>query len=250
MKLFRIMVVCTLLVSGVFMMAGCGGGSSSSAKDVEFLTASEYWYHYDEITGESEKMRFSEDFTFYWGCECGEPVGDSDCYELYDYDNEASTIKLYNGYDDMSMEMEVLGYSDYHLLLKIDGAIKNYTYAETGLEITDSEKYLSGYSGEFSMIGGNDEEIELGPFDYDGDVEYPENAIAAYKFSDDAEVYTLYTYRHIVDGQVVEDSADYQQISLEEAIANLEYGGYGFVWFNDDLEVEKLLVYGDSVFEE
>lgn len=250
MKLLRIMVVCTLLVGGVFMMTGCGGGDSSSAKDVEFLTASEYWYHYDEITGESEKMSFHEDFTFYWGCECGEPVGDSDCYELYDYNKETSAIKLYNGYDDMSMEMEVLGYSDYHLLLKIEGEIKNYTYAETGLEITDSEKYLSGYSGEFSVIGGNDEEIELGPFDYDGDVEYPENAVVTYGISADAEAYTLYTYRHIVDDQVVEDSADYQQISLEEAVANLEYGGYGFVWFDDDLQVEKILIYGDSVFEE
>lgn len=250
MKLLRIMFICTLFVGGIFMMTGCGGSGSESSKDDEFLTASEYWYHYDEVTGESEKMSFSEDHTFYWGCECGEPMGNSDCYELYDYDKASSVIKLYNDYDDMSMEMEVLDYSDYHLMLRIDGRIKNYTYAETGLEIADSEKYLSGYSGEFSIIGGNNEEVELGPFDYDGDVEYPENALVTYKFSDDVEAYTLYTFKHIKDGEVVEDSVDYQQISFEETVGNLEYGGYGFIWFNDELQVEKILIYGDSVFEE
>ena len=53
----------------------------------------------------------------------GEPIGDSDCYELFDYDTETSIIKLYNDYDDMSMELEVLDYSDYHLLLKMDGEV-------------------------------------------------------------------------------------------------------------------------------
>ena len=72
-------------------------------------------------------MSFHDDFTFYWGCECGEPIGDSDCYELYDYDKETSTIKLYNDYDDMAMEIVVLDYSDYHLLLRVDGNIKDFT---------------------------------------------------------------------------------------------------------------------------
>ena len=250
MNKLKIICICTLIIGGVLMMAGCGGAGSATAKDVEFLTASEYWYHYDEVTGESEKMSFNDDFSFYWGCECGEPVGDSDCYEMYDYDKESSVIKLYNGYDDMSMDVEVLGYSDYNLLLKIDGEIKNYTYAETGLEIADGEKYLSGYSGEFSIIGGNDEEIELGPFDYDGDIEYPENAVISYEPADDAKAYTLYTYKHIVDGELVENSTDYQQLSFEEFAENLEYGGHGFVWFNDEMQIEKILFYGENILEE
>jgi len=250
MRILKIVIVCILIIGGILMMAGCSNGKTASARDVEFLTSSEYWYHYDEATGESEKMSFSDDFTFYWGCECGEPVGNSDCYEMYDFDEDTSVIKLYNDYDDMTMEMEVLDHSDYHLMLRIDGRIKNYTYAETGLEIADSEKYLSGYSGEFSIIGGNNEEVELGPFDYDGDVEYPENALVTYQFSDDIESYTLYSFKHIKDGEVVEDSVDYQQISFEEAVENLEYGGHGFIWFNDDLQVEKILFYGDTIFEE
>lgn len=250
MKKISMMLVCTLIVGGILMLTGCGSEDTASTNHGKSITASDAWYHYDEITGESEKMSFSEDKTFYWGCVCGEPIGDSDCYELYDYDNETSVITLYNNYDDMSMEIEVINSSDYHLLLKIDGKIKNYTYVETGLEIADSEKYLSGYSGEFSIIGGNAEEIELGPFDYDGDIEYPDNAVTAYEFADEAEAYTLYTYTHIKDGEVIREDVDYQQIPFSDAIENLEYGGYGFIWFNDDLQVEKILIYGDSIFEE
>ena len=93
MRILKMIIVCILIIGGILMMSGCSNGKTASARDVEFLTSSEYWYHYDEATGESEKMSFSDDFTFYWGCECGEPVGNSDCYEMYDFDKETSIIK-------------------------------------------------------------------------------------------------------------------------------------------------------------
>ena len=109
---------------------------------------------------------------------------------------------------------------------------------------------MAGYSGEFSVLGGNAEEVVLGPFDYDGDVEYPQNAVKTYALADNVEAHTLYTYKHIIDGEVARDEADYQQITIKEAAENMEYGGHGFVWFNDDLQVEKILFYGDTIFEE
>lgn len=249
MKRVSIVIAVIMVLEMVMMCTGCSG-QTASKNDVEFLTANETWYHYDEVTGENEKMSFSEDFSFYWGCECGEPVGNSDCYELYDYDKDTSVIKLYNDYDNMSMELEVLDCSDYHLLLRIDGEIKNYTYVDTCLDIVDSEKYMDGYSGEFSILGGSTSEVILGPFDYDGDVEYPDNAVKTYKLADNTEAYTLYTHKHIVDGEVVEDDVDHQRITIEEAAENMEYGGYGFIWFDDELQVEKLFFYGDTIVEE
>lgn len=231
------------------MITGCGD-RTASAKDIEFLTASEYWYHYDEVTGESEKMRFGEDFTFYWGCVCGEPIGNSDCYELFDYDKETSMIKLYNDYDDMFMELEVLDYSDYHILLRIDGKIKDYTYSETGLDVVDSEKYLAGYSGEFSMLDGNAEEVVLGPYDYDGDEKYPDNAKKTYKFADDVKAQTLFTFTHIKDGKMIENTVDYKEISMKDALYHIEYSGYGFIWFDDNMQVSKILFYGATIAEE
>ncbi len=222
----------------------------ASAKDVAFLLASEYWYHFDEVTGESEKMSFHKDFSFYWGCECGEPVGDSDCYELFDYDKDTSVLKLYNDYDDMSMEIEVLDYSDYHLLLKIDGKIKDFTYSDSGIELADSEKYMAGYSGEFAVLGGSMDEIVLGPFDYEGDEEYPENAKRTYELADDVEVYELALFTRIKDGEVVEDTLEYKELKGEDIAAYMEYGGYGIIWFDEELDVEKVMFYGATVAEE
>lgn len=248
-KLFKINVICIAILICLLMITGCSG-RTASAKDVEFLTASEYWYHFDEVTGECEKMSFREEFEFYWGCECGEPVGDSDCYELYDYNKETSIIKLYNDYDDMSMEIEVVDYSDYHLLLKVDGEIKDYTYSDPGIDVVESEKYMSGYAGVFSMHNGTSEEVELGPFDYDGDEEYPENAKRTYKLAEDATFYELFAFTKYKDGVEVENTVDFNEINLEKALYHIEYGGYGFVWFNDNLEISKIMIYGSTRAEE
>ena len=231
------------------LMTGCTSGKEVS-KGGEFLLASEYWYHFDEVRGEYEKMRFDEDFSFYWGCVCGEPVGDSDCYEKYAYDEETSTIRLYNDYDDMAMEIEVMDYSDDHILLRMDGEIKDYTNREMELDIVDAEIYIDGYSGAFSMLDGNEQEIVLGPYDYDGDVMYPENAVKTYAFAEDVETYSLFAYTHIKDGQITESTVDYEAIQISEALEHIEYGSGGFVWFDEQMHVSKIMIYGKLVVEE
>ena len=241
--------LCTIIIFNLSILTGCKK-ETVSVKDIEFLTTSKSWYHYDEITGESEKMSFNEDFTFYWGCICGEPIGNSDCYELFEYDKESAIIKLYNDYDNESMELEVIDYSDYHLLLKIDGKIKDYTYCESGINVVDSEKYMAGYSGEFAVLNGNKDEIVLGPFDYDGDIEYPENAVKTYSLTENVETCTLFEFTMIIDGVIVENTVDYKEIEIDEAVMNMEYGGCGFIWFNDNMEVNKILFYGATVAEQ
>lgn len=126
---FKLQIAYLISIMMLCILGGCQK-KTASPEDVEFLTGSKYWYHYNEVTGENEKMHFDEDFSFYWGCECGEPIGDSDCYELYDYDKETSIIRLYNEYDDMTMELEVLDYNEDSLSLRIDGEIKDYTSVE------------------------------------------------------------------------------------------------------------------------
>ena len=246
---FKIHTECAvfaMMACAVFMLSGCGN-QTDQTKDADFLSASEYWYHYNEVTGENEKMRFNDDATFYWGCVCGEPVGDSDCYEFFDYDKASSMITLYNGYDDMSMELEVLDYSDDHILLKIGEEITDFSCCEIELNVVDSEKYLDGYSGVFFVSDANEEEIVLGPSDYDGDEAYPDNAWKTYPFADDVEMYSLFTFTKIEDGQVVENTVDYKEINMNEAFEHIEHGGYGFVWFNQNLEVSKVLFYGETV---
>ena len=233
-----------MLIAAVVCFGGCGAHQASKA-DVEFLTSTEYWWFYDEVTGESEKMSFREDFTFYWGCECGEPVGDSDLYELYDYDKENQIIKLYNGYDDTSMEMKVLNYSDYHLLLEQNGEIKGYTYTDCNYDVKGSEKYFKDYEMHGWFVDNTNEEVVMGPVDYDGDVDYPENALVTYPLADDVVFCDLMVNLEISDdGEYREET--HKELSREEGIQCLD-GGYGFVWFNDDMEIEKITFYGELI---
>ncbi len=85
--------LCIILIIAV-LFAGCSNEKVSSEEDGKFLTSAECWRFYDEVTGESEKMSFREALSFYWGCQCGEPIGDSDLYELYDHDKGTQIIKL------------------------------------------------------------------------------------------------------------------------------------------------------------
>lgn len=237
-------LVCFLMLTFMIFAAGCG-----TSKHPEFLTASECWYFYDEVTGENEKMRFHDDGSFYWGCECGEPVGNSDCYEQYAYDEKTNTIRLYNGYDDMELIMEVLDYSDYHLLLKIDGEIKDYTYIDYDYDVADAEKYMKDYAMVASIVDGNAEEAVLTHYNYDGDVEYPENTRKAYPLAEDVKFYDLQVFTHYKDGNLVENKTTYRELPKEEAVEYLDSNS-GFIWFNENMEIEKITYYGAVTYED
>lgn len=234
--------MCMLVIFSVLVFAGCNGSRQASPEDVTFLTCTDYWYHYDEMAGENEKMKFSKDFSFYWGCECGEPVGDSDVYELYDYDQEAQTIRLYNEFDDSSREIRVLDYSDYHLLLEIDGQVRDYTYMDAGLYIENSEKYLSGYNMYSSIIEGNAKAVVSGPFNYDGDVEYPDQAVTSYRIADEAQFFDLNIITTVKDGQELQEIS-YEEMTGEKAVSRMKDTA-AFIWFNDEMEIKKILFYG------
>ena len=247
------LIVCILLIAGLAVFAGCSSERTASPKDVEFLTASDYWWFYDAVSGESEKMSFSEDFTFYWGCACGEPIGASDLYELYDYDKETQIITLYNDYDNTSMKMKVLDYNDYHILLEIDGIIKDYTsmegmYGEPYIE--NLAEYLGGYNMYAWFIEGQGRSVVVGPYDYDGDIEYPDNAFKNYPLSYDIEFYDLQvTTVEDVDTGEAEQDVLYEQLTEREGFERLE-SGFGFIWFNDEMEIEKITFYGSICIQE
>lgn len=246
----RKLVICIVLVIGLLALNGC---SSSALKGAEFLTSADHWWFYDEVTGESEKMSFNEDGSFFWCCECGEPVGNSDLYECFEFDRDTQMIRLYNGYDDTSMEMKVLDYNDYYLLLDVEGEIRGYTSMD-GMEYEPHTENTEGYLAGYNMYGwfteNYDNKVVVGPFNYDGDIEYPENAFNEYVLADDAEFYD-YSIKVIQDVQTGEEDVaeNYTELSGEDAMAMLE-SGLGFIWFNDAMEIEKVVFYGSLLIQE
>ena len=52
-----------------------------------------------------------------------------------------------------------------------------------------------------------------------------------------------------VDGEVVEHNEDYLELDTESAVIGMEYGS-ALVWFDDDLDISKMMFYGATVLEE
>ena len=233
----RKLTLILLLAMTILLLCSCGNSRKASAEDVEFLIEADCWYHYNEVSC-NEKMRFSDDFSFYWGCECGEPVGDSDLYELYDYDSETRTIRLYNDYDNSSMELKVLDYSDYHLLLEYDGEIKDYLYIDPNLYIEESETYLSGYDLYATVIEEENGSVILGPFNYDGDIEYPDNAMKSYSLAENVQFFDLDVET------TVKNDEEQTKVSYREIASCPEDASSVFVWLNSEMEIEKMVFYG------
>lgn len=239
----RVVTVLLVLIM-MLCIVGCGlNGRVASKKDVEFLTVNDAWYHYDPITYENEKMSFNEDFSMYWGCECGEPVGDSDLYEFFDYDKDKSELRVYNTYDGDEKVLKVLNYSKEHLMLEIDGVIKEFIPYSNSYDLTYDKEYLKGYSSYVSTREVQGSDLVVGPADYDGDVEYPDNAFRTYKMSDDIE---FYDYFFKYDGEA---SHTYNKLSLKEGLEAFESSS-AFIWFNDNLEICKVMYYGSLVIME
>ncbi len=151
------------------------------------------------------------------------------------------------------MEMKVLDHNDYYLILEVDGRIKGYTSSGgMGGEayFDKAEEYLAGYSMYASFIEFQGSAIRFAPYDYDGDMEYPDDAFRTYEIAENIEFYDLQikTVQDVDSGQEAQDVV-YNKLSMEDAIAAIEHS-FGFVWFNDDMEIEKIVLYGAVIIQE
>lgn len=238
-KLVGLLIVVTLLLT---ILAGCGNNRTAGKSDVEFLTEQGEWYYFDPLTLENEKMSFKDDFSFYWGCECGEPVGNSDLYELYDYDKDSNELRLYNEYDKSEMMVKVVDYSDYHLMLELDGKIKDFTPYSNYFDFKDDDNLLiEGYNSYAFTKEVTGDCLVVGPSDYDGDIEYKSEDFDTYSMSDDIEFYN-YFYKSENDNIDVV----YEKMSIADGLEAFE-SSYAFIWFNKDMEISKVMYHGSLI---
>ena len=117
---------------------------------------------------------------------------------------------------------------------------------ESEFNIPEPEKYLADYSTYGCFVEGDMTSVVIGPFDYDGDVEYEDDAFTTYGIAEDAEFYN-YEVTRTVDSDSGEENqeAAYGYISGDD----LEYllnSGFGFIWLNDSSEITKVVFYGEK----
>ena len=248
------------LIMGILLIVGCKTQQETKQPTnlPEELVDKE-WLFYDEVIGEHLSLSFRSDGSYSYHCQCGEPVGDSDVYECYTYDSDTQVIQFSNNYDDSTAEIEVISYNEYHLMVKIDGELKDFVLSEMDTSANfwweQAESYFSGYNSRRLIVDIEGDTVIYGPNEYDPEGQYKDGPFEEYKLAEDASWYDLSITRMMTveDGQEYEESYDvsFTECTIEEAKANTENGaGTVFVWFNENMEMEKIIFYGElSIYE-
>ena len=86
--------VCLLLTVLFFSFTACTQTPAIEEPSASADFTDKEWLFYDEVSTEHLCLNFGNDGYYSYHCQCGEPVGDSDLYDTYEYDEETNLITL------------------------------------------------------------------------------------------------------------------------------------------------------------
>lgn len=241
-KKFLSIILCfTLLLSTV---ACSGEGQKGKGTYPDFLTEKDWEYNTLSCT---EILHFHKDGGFSYYEACGNPVGNSDCYETYFYDEDTGIVTAY-GYDESveDMEIAVLRYTEDSLLVCIEGAIKEfYTNHYAPSLMGDMYEKVEGYSAYVAIGDINDGMIETAPSNFDVDAG-GRDLIREEKLSETAEFYQLYEEIIHPEGEEPDKiTTEFTELKRED-VSRSEDNSFssGYIWYDDNLEIIKIVYYG------
>lgn len=249
-----VLMVCMLLVC---TLLGCGAEKEkASYSDAPF--ADKNWTFLDVSRGSYDRISFGADGSYAYYCDAGEPVGNSDLYDSYRYDEETSTITLYNEKDDDQDVIEVLSYNDVHLLLKIDGEIRDFSTIQTNTVSNfwwmEAESYLSGYELHRTINAYSPEGLITASINYDSETNMPKDTFEEFALAEDVVYFdlTLFSETEVHDG--LENELNYDVSFTELSFADVEYylqqgTATAFIWLNENMEIEKVVLFGMTIVQ-
>ena len=235
--------VCIILI---LTLAGC----TSAENHPEFLTAHE-WVHYTYC---DETISFGKDGSYTYHCACGSPVGDSDIYEKYKYDPDTSEITLTP--KGSNSTIKVLRYEKSRLLLGFDDGVKEFFDSDDPLASNvhpdmdyDPDNYINGFSSYLTILEKNGGHLTTDPAGYDGDYPEYDSYILEEKLSADAEFYQ-WDLTIIQTDEGEQPDSTYSKLSSQQVEKMLDGDpAVGFVWYNNNAEIEKIVFYGRTVIQ-
>lgn len=239
-------------------LSACKGSASQVDNEKKILTEGD-WTYYNAITGEEEGITFNKDNEYFYSCSCGEPVGNSDAYDIYSYDGDGKiTIKA--SYEDgpEDVTLKILHIDDRSLLLDMGDDIVEFYNADKSTNCLaigyedncdDCLAYFEGYDAYSTILDINGDSVELAPADYDGDTDdlfkdYKRNV----KLAKDVEIFELSAYSEYNGEERTKHECPYKELTKEELTNMLEYGnGSVLLWYNSDGEITKMISYGSTI---
>lgn len=177
MNVFRKIVAFTAAVL-VLLLGGCKAKTepkpdltSKPAESASRLLWDADWVYYDHNIGEDLLIRFGEDGSYIYRCDCGEPVGDSDIYDSYSYDPQERIITLQGGEE--TEQIQVL-YVDYnYLCLQFSDDTVTFRNRNTGIDDSVRECARQYIPTDailcLTVLEYTDDTLKVAPFEYDAD---------------------------------------------------------------------------------
>ena len=220
----------------------------------EMLTGKE-WIHYNPVADEKEILALGSDQSYSYHRESGEAIGDADVYNTYSYDEKTQTILLLGTNEEVECQIiKVYEMSETRLLLGIDGKVTEFIAGEEEYdELEVYEECRDAFEGSSSLetiLKKEGSTLTTAPAFYDGDVKEHREKAREVKVADGA-TYAYITVCTIKKGEDVNTTWERIDWTEEEFGMALEGGSSGgYVWYNENLEVTKIILYGDTIVEE
>ncbi|WP_426348919.1 hypothetical protein ACPWSR_14375 [Alloiococcus sp. CFN-8] len=212
--------------------------------EIEFLTDAS-WVRYDDNIGENINISFHENGEYFYNCDCGEPVGDSDIYDSYSYEPENYIITL-SGPDGETSKIEVLYYDDNYLCLLFEEGTVTFKNEKASIddEILSSAREYVGEEGKpfLSVLGFENGMVTLAPHNYDKDAA---DSFAEHIFEvKGSEDISFSSVSITIEGD--KEAIEFIKLTEDDYTNIGEFYNVGYIEFNNKGEVGSVVFYGTT----
>ena len=245
----------SVLLALVILSMALFSCSEKKSEDDEKVTVPEYarfligsWKRVSEADTFSFSLRKNSEFMF--SCACGSPVGDADCYDTFEYLKDEQIIRAFDSNDkECYHDYKLYMYGKNFIIIDVDGVMMEFWLegvsdlpSSAGMHCGD---LIEGFTCVRYMTDVSETEITLVPPYYDGDIKEHREEKITLKLAENVKFSYFDVYTVNKDG---EETSTYEQgdMTLEDVkyLLDSTLGG-GFVWLNEELEVTKVLFYGE-----
>ena len=246
--------ICVLVSIICLLFCGCAKENVSDSKKGGNIGLHKKWLFYNEVRGEFEVLRLKKDGSFSYNCSCGEEVEDFDVYDTYEYDKEKKQLIVY-GADIEDKHIDILSMNEYHLMLRINGKIKDFIIEEEDLISNfysfEGEKHFSGYNSKCAIVDIKGDKVTYGPINYDREGIYKDGPFENFTLAENPKFYevSVQSYNSIQGDSEYEEFYEVEKREIPEKDIEefIDYGtSYSYVWFDDDLKVKKIVFFGHT----
>lgn len=249
-KIVSIILIITMLALSLVACTDKKGENDQNGvvlENTKFLVGE--WERADQGYGDTMYLNLGADASFAFYCACGNPVGNADCYDTFEYREDEGVIRAFDSGDrECYQDYKLYMHGKNFIIIDVDGEIMEFwakgTHSEPPTLPAEQATLADGFTMYRTMTDVSDTEITLTPPYYDGDVKEHRKEKVKFKLAEDLVIEDLEIHTVYKDGEetttVKHEVKDMEYLAL---VLDSTLGG-GFVWLNDDLEVCKIMLYG------